>query len=112
MDPVRGGMTKGSHVTWENYPRVCSGCGQKLRIKKDQIWFEARDIKGRTERRSWHIDCRPIQRRKPHWLGETEVAWERANEVRDQRQQEWQEDEYHRLNGTVEQPIREEARHD
>ena len=45
-------MPKGSHATWGDMPRVCAGCGQPLRITKDDLWLD-------TDRReSWHMNCR------------------------------------------------------
>ena len=51
-------MAKGSHVTWENYPRDCATCGQTIRITKDPVWQEARSDGQQIQRRSYHMRCR------------------------------------------------------
>lgn len=44
-------MTAGSHGNWEGMPRVCSGCGGKLRITRDTLWLDT------ARQESWHMDC-------------------------------------------------------
>jgi hypothetical protein len=59
-------MAQGSHATWNGMPRVCAGCGQKLRIsgKDGALWLDT------FNRESWHFDCRrtrlqPIETTEP-----------------------------------------------
>jgi hypothetical protein len=33
-------------------PRVCAGCGRKLRMTKDVLWFDT------LRRESWHTNCK------------------------------------------------------
>lgn len=48
----------GSSSTFEDYPRVCTGCGERVRITKDTIWF-GHDENG--AKASWHWKCRPLR---------------------------------------------------
>jgi len=51
--------TEGSHGTWGEHPRVCSGCGAKLTLSMT-LWLETSvDAHGRETKRSWHTACRP-----------------------------------------------------
>jgi hypothetical protein len=47
-------VAKGSHVSFEGYPRVCSGCGERALITKQSLWFESRG----GVKRTWHVACR------------------------------------------------------
>jgi hypothetical protein len=33
-------------------PRVCAGCGRRLRLRRDTLWLET------MRKLSWHFDCR------------------------------------------------------
>lgn len=44
----------GSQATFDGYPRVCSGCGEKVKITGDRpLWFESSGV----VKRSYHADC-------------------------------------------------------
>ena len=48
-------MAKGSHAIFDGYPRVCSGCDEKVVMGGIiPLWFET--LAGVM--RSWHFDCR------------------------------------------------------
>jgi hypothetical protein len=48
-------VAKGSHATFDGYPRTCSNCGQPVRITgTEPLQFQWTPAHGR---RSWHIRC-------------------------------------------------------
>jgi hypothetical protein len=34
-------------------PRICAGCGKRLRLRADSLWLDT------SRRLSWHFYCRP-----------------------------------------------------
>lgn len=48
----------GSSHTFGEYPKVCTACGERVRITKDTIWF-GQDENG--AKASWHWACRPLK---------------------------------------------------